>query len=182
MGRGKGLRGVAGGANGDHNPNIIDDWASGCQVKYVTNFLPVGKNILVDRMLAVKTDNVSADETLAVGPNGVRPSFPVQHHPGAQGATPPHLRRGAFEDSPPDSGGVARLAPGWLPARGAQHWPEDKNVDTPGREQRSASPSESAAHVAPGFSPAPLAPVERYSVPASVSCGRPSSSEPAGVW
>jgi len=31
----------------------------------------------------------------------------VQHHPGAQGATPPHLRRGAFKNSPPDSGGVA---------------------------------------------------------------------------
>jgi hypothetical protein len=40
---------------------------------------------------------------------------PFQHHPGARRATPPHLRRGAFCGSPPDSGGVALLAPGWLP-------------------------------------------------------------------
>ena len=39
-------------------------------------------------------------------------TFPVQHHPGAHGATPPHLRRGAFKNSPPDSGGVARRGRG----------------------------------------------------------------------
>ena len=43
-------------------------------------------------------------------------TFPVQHHPGAQGATPPHPRRGAFRNSPPDSGGEAPEAPGWLHA------------------------------------------------------------------
>ena len=59
-------------------------------------------------------------------------TFPVQHHPGAHGATPPHLRRGAFKNSPPDSGGVASLMPGWLPARKVQGWPTSKNVETPG--------------------------------------------------
>jgi len=40
---------------------------------------------------------------------------PDQHHPVARRATPPHLRRGAVKNSPPDSGGVARRATGWLP-------------------------------------------------------------------
>ena len=41
-------------------------------------------------------------------------AFPGQHHPGAHGAALPHLRRGAFKNSPPDLGGVASLMPGWL--------------------------------------------------------------------
>jgi len=32
----------------------------------------------------------------------------AQHHPVAQGATPPHLRRGAIKNSPPELGGEAR--------------------------------------------------------------------------
>ena len=49
VGRGKGLRGVAGVAYGGHDPSIIADWARSCQVKYVINLLPVGKNILTIR-------------------------------------------------------------------------------------------------------------------------------------
>ena len=41
---------------------------------------------------------------------------PVQHHPVARRATPPHLRRGAVKNSPPDSGGVSvSRRTGWLP-------------------------------------------------------------------
>jgi len=39
-------------------------------------------------------------------------TFPVRHHPGARGATPPHPRRGAFTYSPPESEGVARYRRG----------------------------------------------------------------------
>jgi hypothetical protein len=35
--------------------------------------------------------------------------------------SPPHLRRGALRNSPPDSGGVARRAPGWLQEWGRGH-------------------------------------------------------------
>jgi hypothetical protein len=49
MGMGKGLPGAANEVYGDHDPPILDDWASRCQVKYVTDFLPVGKKILTKR-------------------------------------------------------------------------------------------------------------------------------------
>ena len=35
-------------------------------------------------------------------------TFPAQHHPRRERVAPPHLRRGAFRNSPPESGGVAR--------------------------------------------------------------------------
>ncbi len=58
-------------------------------------------------------------------------TFSVQHHPVLQLTdAPPHLRRGALEGCPPDSGGRGGLATGWLserrPASGLKH----KNVET----------------------------------------------------
>ena len=39
-------------------------------------------------------------------------AFPVQHHPVACGSVPPHLRRAAFGNSPPESGGAGAVSAG----------------------------------------------------------------------
>jgi hypothetical protein len=61
-------------------------------------------------------------ESLPVQHHLGRPPWPAQHHPGANGAAPPHLRRGAAKNSPPDAEpvlslpkeGAARSRRGWL--------------------------------------------------------------------
>jgi hypothetical protein len=46
------------------------------------------------------------------------------------GRHPSSSEEGSFKNSPPDSGGVAPRAPGWLPACRAQTWPMGENVET----------------------------------------------------
>src|SRR5208282_3267948 len=57
------------------------------------------------------------------------PTFPAQHHPVAIGASPPHLRRGAFRNSPPESGGAGAGATGVVSSARAT---PSANVVTPG--------------------------------------------------
>jgi len=51
--------------------------------------------------------------------------------PRRQSAGPPHLRRAARQSFPPDSGGAAQLARGWLQACEAWQCQHVENVETP---------------------------------------------------